>query len=285
MDDLDWLKHQRDEHASVVLPEHVAIIMDGNGRWAQRYQLSTEDGHNEGAQALCRTVEACISLKLDYLTVYAFSMENWDRHDHEVKMLMRLMGCYLKSERKSLKQHNIRLHVIGELSLLPKELRAEITQTQQELSRCDGMTLTLALSYGARAEITQAVRKIAKRVAEGDLCPEEIQMDHIQNLLGTAGIPDPDLLIRTSGEMRLSNFLLWQMAYTELYFCQVMWPEFDARWLWQALLAFGRRKRRFGQRSASHDLNTTMTPSRSHSKTLVKQHSSRDRTMCFRAIM
>ena len=251
MHDLDWLKQQRARHRELALPGHLAIIMDGNSRWAQRLNLTTEAGHNAGAKALRRTVEACYWLQIPYLTLYAFSMENWCRSDDEIVMLMNLVILYLQRERTTLKAHNIQLHIIGDLSLLPQAVRDEISHTQEYLSSCYGMMLTLALSYSARDEITRGVRKIAKQVVAGKLQPDEIQIEHIHNSLGTSGIPDPDLLIRTSGEMRLSNFLLWQIAYTEFYFSSVMWPEFDARSLWQAMLDFSHRKRRYGGRTTA----------------------------------
>lgn len=251
MTDLDWLKAQRTQHKGLPLPQHLAVIMDGNGRWAERWDLSRKSGHHEGAKALRKTVEACYYLEIPYLTLYAFSMENWCRDDSEIADLMELIVMYLRSERDALKEHNIRLHIIGKKSLLPDKVRREITLTQQHLKDATGMTLTLALSYSAREEITKAVRDIAHKVAAGQLHPKEIRSDHIESCLATAGIPDPDLLIRTSGEMRLSNFLLWQMAYTEFYFSDALWPEFNARLLWQAIMAYSRRKRRFGRRTPS----------------------------------
>lgn len=251
MDDLEWLKQQRSDGDALVLPAHIAIIMDGNSRWAKSLELSALEGYNAGAQALRRTVEACYWLKIPYLTMYAFSIENWCRSAEEIAMLMNLVIVYLRRERETLKQYNIRLHIIGDMSLLPGVVRQEIKLTQEYLWNCQGMTLTLALSYSARDEITRGVRQIAREVASGKLQPEDIQIEHVQNSLGTSGIPDPDLLIRTSGEMRLSNFLLWQLAYTEFYFLQVMWPEFNARSLWEAMLDFSSRKRRFGGRSVA----------------------------------
>ncbi|MCY4381209.1 MAG: isoprenyl transferase [Proteobacteria bacterium] len=248
MDDLGWLKQQKACHTDIKIPPHIAVIMDGNSRWAERFHHSRTWGHHQGAQALKRTVRACYLLKIPYLTLYAFSMENWQRPKEEVDDLMELLVMYLRSERSELKEHGIRLHVIGNLDLLPLEVQQEVMITQEFLNNSQGMTLTLAISYSAREEITRAVQTIAKQVSIGHLEPEDITAEVIGNSLSTAGIPDPDLLIRTSGEMRLSNFLLWQMAYTEFYFSDSHWPEFNAKLLWQAITDFHNRKRRFGQR-------------------------------------
>lgn len=229
------------------LPRHVAVIMDGNGRWAQKRGLSRIEGHKRGKEAVRAVVEASRKLGIQYLTLYAFSTENWQRPSREVRALMGLLRRYLRTELSRMVKNNIRLLAIGDLGRLPHDIRqalaADIAATQHNT----GLTVILAVSYGGREEITEAVRTIAQAVKRGELDPEDIDKDVVARHLGTAHIPDPDLLIRTSGEMRLSNFLLWQLAYTELYVTDTLWPDFDEEELLQALHHYRGRQRRFGR--------------------------------------
>ncbi|MCY4444760.1 MAG: polyprenyl diphosphate synthase [Proteobacteria bacterium] len=246
MSDLEWIVARSSAVPDLKLPRHVAVIMDGNGRFARRHARARTWGHRQGAKALKRILEAMHALSIPYLTVFGFSMENWHRPKEEVASLMHLLVHYLKSESLQLKERNVQLRVIGRLDLLPDFVREELEKTLKLLIGCDGMQLTLALSYGARDEITLAAQALARAAKAGDIDPESIEPEDIERLLGTCGMPDPDLLIRTSGEKRLSNFMLWQLAYTEFYFSSVCWPEFDARFLWKALLSYHKRQRRFG---------------------------------------
>lgn len=228
------------------IPRHLAIIMDGNGRWAERRHLPRIFGHRRGVETVQEVVKECRTLGIRYLTLYAFSSENWRRPVDEVSALMGLLSRYLKSELETLLERRIRLQVIGEVSRLPADVRRVLDETMERTASNQEMVLTLALSYGARDELVRAARKLAFQVHRGSLDPEEIDEAAFAGALDTSGMPDPDLLIRTSGEMRISNFLLWQLAYTELYFSEVLWPDFDARELQTALQEFGRRQRRFG---------------------------------------
>lgn len=228
------------------IPRHLAIIMDGNGRWAQQRHLPRIVGHQKGVEAVRQIVEECCSLKVEYLTLYAFSSENWGRPADEVSALMGLLASYLTSELKTLLSNRIRLNVIGDAGKLPKNIRKSLDKTIERTKENDSMTLTLALSYGARDEILRACKAVAGQVSRGELQPADITEELFAGELDTDGIPDPDFLIRTSGEMRISNFLLWQMAYSELYFSDVFWPDFSREELHKALHEFGRRQRRFG---------------------------------------
>lgn len=228
------------------IPRHLAIIMDGNGRWAERRHLPRIFGHRRGVETVQDIVKECRTVGVRHLTLYAFSSENWRRPEDEVSALMGLLSRYLKSELETLLERRIRLKVIGEISRLPGDVRQVLEDTIARTAANEEMVLTLALSYGARDEIARATRKLARQVSEGALSPDEIDEKAIAGALDTATIPDPDLLIRTSGEMRISNFLLWQLAYTELYFSEVLWPDFDVRELHLALEEYGRRQRRFG---------------------------------------
>ncbi|WP_321531955.1 isoprenyl transferase [uncultured Desulfuromonas sp.] len=230
----------------MALPEHIAIIMDGNGRWAQRRGLPRIAGHQQGVSTVRSVVEECSTLGIRYLTLYAFSSENWSRPDAEVQSLMALLGQYLSSELPLLRKHCIRFRVIGDLSRLPQEICASLRKSIDETSENSGLTLTLALSYGSRDEVLRAVRHLADDVKRGNLSQGDITEEVFSGYLDTQGIPDPDLLIRTSGEMRISNFLLWQLAYTELYFCSCLWPDFTEAHLKDALADFESRSRRFG---------------------------------------
>ena len=228
------------------LPKHLAIIMDGNGRWAQNRSLPRIMGHQKGAESVHRIVEECRSLGIPYLTLYAFSSENWGRPEDEVSALMGLLARYLRKELASLLSQSIRLNVIGEIGRLPADIRDILTDIVLQTQDNSAMTLTLALSYGSRNELLRACRTLAQEVLDGVCTPDMINEEMFSSRLDTAGIPDPDFLIRTSGEMRISNFLLWQMAYAELYFCDIYWPDFNETALENALVEFGQRKRRFG---------------------------------------
>jgi undecaprenyl diphosphate synthase len=229
------------------IPEHIAIIMDGNGRWARQNGLPRIAGHQEGVNTVRRVVRDCSRLQIRYLTLYAFSSENWQRPDDEVQALMGLLDTYLENEISLLHDNNIRLNVIGDLTRLPSNLTAKLKTKVLQTANNTGMTLTLALSYGARDEIVRAMRHICTEALEGRVDPEAIDEHLVSSRLDTAALPDPDILIRTSGEQRVSNFLLWQIAYTELFFCPCFWPEFSAEHLEEVLLEYQKRCRRFGR--------------------------------------
>jgi undecaprenyl diphosphate synthase len=229
------------------VPRHVAIIMDGNGRWATERGLPRTAGHEAGADSVREIVRACRALGVRYLTLYSFSTENWARPEDEVEALMVLLARYLQEERDEMMENGIRLQGIGELERLPPHVRTLLREVSKYTANNEGLLLTLALSYGSRAEIVDAVRRIAGEVAAGTLAPEQIDADVISRHLYTANMPDPDLLVRTSGELRLSNFLLWQVAYSELYVTDVMWPDFRRPHLEVALAAYAGRQRRFGK--------------------------------------
>ncbi len=228
------------------LPKHIAIIMDGNGRWAQKNNLGRISGHRAGAESVRVIVEACREIGIQYLTLYAFSVENWMRPSREVRALMNLLVQYLKSEYETMIRNDIRLNTIGQIENLPVNVREFLVKTMDSTSSCRGMVLSLALSYGGRDEIVRAVKKIVQNAVDGKMKSIEISKDLISKNLDTDGIPDPDLLIRTSGEYRLSNFLLWQSAYSELYFTEVLWPDFRRENLIEAILDYQNRERRFG---------------------------------------
>jgi undecaprenyl diphosphate synthase len=227
----------------------VAIIMDGNGRWAQKRLLPRVLGHREGAKSVRKLVTYAREIGIRYLTLYAFSTENWGRPDLEVSALMMLLRDYLEDERPTIMDNNIKLSTIGATERLPAFVRDPLVELMRDSSDHNGMQLTLALSYSGKEEITRACRALAESVARGELKPESITPEMVANRLDTAGMPDPDLLIRTSGEQRISNFMLWQLAYTELYITQTMWPEFDEEAFNQALAAYQTRTRRFGKTS------------------------------------
>ena len=229
------------------LPRHVAIIMDGNGRWAQERGLGRVRGHEQGADSVRAVVEEARRLGLAHLTLYAFSEENWGRPGTEVKALMRLLKRFLKKERDDLAAKDIRLNAIGQLERLPADTRAELERTLAATAHCGGMVLTLALSYGGRQEILEAARGLCLRAARGEIDPATLDEAAFSASLQTANLPDPDLLIRTSGEQRVSNFLLWQIAYAEFIFSPLMWPDFREAQLRQALAEFAGRQRRFGK--------------------------------------
>jgi undecaprenyl diphosphate synthase len=228
------------------LPKHVAIIMDGNGRWATTRGLCRSEGHTAGCEAVRPIVTRCAELKLDALTLYSFSTENWARSSEEVGHLMSLCVHYLASERQLFMDNNIRFRAIGRREGLPSHVLEELDRTTRMTADNTGMTLCIAINYGSRAELTDAVQSIARRVAKGELAPEAITQETIASSLYTVGVPDPDLLIRTAGEMRLSNYLLWQISYAELYVTDTCWPEFDVAELEKAFDEYRRRMRRFG---------------------------------------
>lgn len=228
------------------LPQHVAIIMDGNGRWAQLRGRPRTYGHIKGARVAKQIITACSEKKMKNLTLYAFSSENWLRPQAEVFFLMNLLRRYLKKETASLVKQNIRFRAIGDLSKLPMDVLKAIDYATEITAQNSGLNLVFAISYGSRQEITDAVRAIVQRVESGDLKSTNIDESSIHNALYTSAWADPDLIIRTSGEHRLSNFLLWQAAYSEFYFCETLWPDFSAADLEIALLSFMKRERRFG---------------------------------------
>jgi undecaprenyl diphosphate synthase len=227
-------------------PTHIAIIMDGNGRWAQERGMPRIEGHKAGAQSVREIVTYARELGVRYLTLYAFSSENWGRPSDEVSGLMELLAEYLVDERRTMLKNGIELSTIGAIHKLPLHVRLLLDDVRKATEGLSGMRLTLALSYGGRDEILRAIRAVAKQVDRGELEPDEIDADTFSACLDTAGMPDPDLLIRTSGEKRISNFLLWQAAYAELFFTDVSWPAFTRTMLDQAIAAFHTRQRRFG---------------------------------------
>lgn len=231
------------------LPEHIAVIMDGNGRWAKQQGKMRVFGHQHGVDAVRNTTEACAELGVKYLTLYAFSTENWNRSSFEVDALMSLLANALKNELKTLNDNNIRLNAIGDLKRLPKSQYDALMYAIDNTKNNTRMTLTLCLSYSGRWELVQAMRNIAENVQKGSLKPDQIDEALISNSLATAGMPDPDLMIRTSGEERISNYLLWQLAYSELYFTKKLWPDFSKEDLYEAILNYQSRERRFGKTS------------------------------------
>lgn len=228
------------------LPLHVAVIMDGNGRWARKQGKMRVFGHQNGVQAVRDVTEAAAELGVKFLTLYAFSTENWNRPKDEVDALMELLIHTIHGERHTLKKNNIKLQVIGDLDALPENCKEEIAEAMRETAANDRLTLVLALSYSSRWEITAAMKQIAQKVEEGKILPSEITEKTIEEHLTSTGIPDPELLIRTSGEFRISNFLLWQIAYSELYFTPKLWPEFGKEDFYKALIDYQQRERRFG---------------------------------------
>ena len=231
------------------LPHHIAIIMDGNGRWAKKKNLNRISGHIKGVDAVRDIVTACRELGIKILTLYAFSIENWRRPKDEVTALMGLFKEYLSKEREEMVKNNIRLCAIGRIEDLPLDVQKTLRETIKKTEQCDGMILNLALSYGGRSEILHAVQGILSDFQKGKIKPEEITFQRFSQYLWTRGIPDPDLLIRTSGEFRISNFLLWQIAYTELYVTETLWPDFDRKELLKAIADYQSRERRFGMTS------------------------------------
>ncbi|WP_034888574.1 isoprenyl transferase [Gillisia sp. Hel_I_29] len=231
------------------LPKHISIIMDGNGRWAKQKGFLRALGHEEGTIAVRDVVEGCAEIGVENLTLYAFSTENWNRPKIEVDTLMRLLVSSLKKEIKTLVKNNIKLQAIGNLGNLPKKAQKELTEVIEKTKENERMTLTLALSYGSREELIQVVKQISEKVKNNELMPDAIDESIINQHLYTQNLPDVDLLIRTSGEQRISNFLLWQIAYAELYFTNILWPDFRKENLYEAIYNYQTRERRFGKTS------------------------------------
>jgi undecaprenyl diphosphate synthase len=231
------------------LPCHIAVIMDGNGRWAKQQGKQRVFGHEKGAGSVRRCIEASAKLGIQYITLYAFSTENWNRPRIEVEALMHLLIKSLHKEVDALHDNNIRLLAIGDLDALPRKAAKELQKAMDKTANNTGLTVVLALSYSARWEITNAVKQIAQRISNHEFDPQQITAETVANHLCTANIPDPELLIRTSGEMRISNFLLWQIAYAELFFSEVLWPDFTEEHLYEAIICFQNRERRFGKTS------------------------------------
>jgi undecaprenyl diphosphate synthase len=232
--------------AKASLPRHVAIIMDGNGRWAKQRSLPRIEGHRQGAESARTIIRTAGELGVKYLTLYAFSAENWNRPKDEVDALMKYLIHYLKTETPELNKNNVRLEVIGQIYRLPENVQEHLRKSIATLSKNSGLTLVMALSYGSRIEIVDAVRRIAEKARDGKLEPADINEEVISQHLWTRNIPDPDLLIRTSGEMRVSNFLLWQISYAELVITPTLWPDFRKPQFFAALEDYARRHRRFG---------------------------------------
>ncbi len=233
-----------------LIPTHVAIIMDGNGRWAEKRHKPRLSGHKAGVDSVRSVVETAREIGIRHLTLYAFSTENWQRPPTEVKGLMKLLRTYLESELRTMLKNDIRLFCLGQQERLPADVLSVLNMVMEETAQCGGMTLNLALSYGGRNEMMRAVRDLAGRCVAGELDYHALSEEMLSNRLDTAGQPDPDLLIRTGGEHRLSNFLLWQSSYTELYFTETQWPEFRKDQLLEAIAVYGSRQRRFGKTGA-----------------------------------
>lgn len=240
------LEAQAELRANGEIPRHIAIIMDGNGRWARSRGQDRVIGHHEGVRSVRDITESCAQLGVEQLTLYTFSTENWNRPPSEVDALMQLLIHTIRSESDTLRRNDIRLTTIGDLSLLPDACRTELFDAIESTANNQRMTLCLAISYSGRSELKRAVKSIARRVAEGSLSPEDIDEAVIEHSLDTRGVADPDLLIRTGGEYRVSNFLLWQIAYTEMYITEEYWPAFRRQQLYDAILDFQNRERRFG---------------------------------------
>ncbi len=234
---------------SLKLPQHVAVIMDGNGRWAKKKGNQRIFGHKNGVAAVRETVEAAAEIGIKYLTLYAFSTENWNRPKAEVNALMHLLISSLNSEVETLTKNNVRLLTIGDTQSLPLNVAAQLNETIKLTSKNTGLSLVLALSYSGRWEIVKAFKDFGNKVKSGEINPDQINEKSINNLLQSSFMPDPELLIRTSGEYRISNFLLWQIAYTELYFPETLWPDFRKKDFFNAILDFQKRERRFGKTS------------------------------------
>ena len=239
----------KDQINKAKLPRHIAIIMDGNGRWAEEKGQDRLYGHFHGVESVRNIVEGAAELGIEYLTLYAFSTENWDRPLREVTGLMELLVETIRKEVPTLNKNNIRLHVIGDMSMLPDYAKKALEEALQLTSQNTGLNLVMALSYSSRWELVEAVRKVAVEVQEGRLAPSDINQDTLEKFLATSALPDPELMIRTSGEYRISNFLLYQLAYAELYFTSTRWPDFRKEHLYEAILDFQSRERRFGKTS------------------------------------
>jgi len=235
------------EVSDETIPQHIAIIMDGNGRWAKSRGLPRVAGHRRGVETVKKVVSICGEKKVPYLTLFAFSSENWGRPSVEVNLLIELLQTTLENELQRLHSNNVRLRVIGDLTRFPQKLQRNIIEADRLTGNNDALNLTIAINYGGQWDMTQACQALARRVASGELDPQQITPTLIESELCTHGLPAPDLFIRTGGEQRISNFLLWQLAYTELYFCDTYWPDFDAAAVDKALGYFAGRQRRFGK--------------------------------------
>lgn len=255
---MDNLQQYLDQLDMTRIPRHVAIIMDGNGRWAKQRGHDRSDGHVEGVTSVHNAVEFASDMGVGYLTLYAFSTENWNRPQSEVDTLMHLIGWAIERELPDLLANNVRIRLIGDIDRIPEGPRQKLLHSKQSTSHCTGLTLCMCLSYSSRWEIVEAARKLADAVSGGIMSVSDITEDVVADNLDTAGIPDPDLLIRTGGEQRISNFLLWQIAYSELYFTDVLWPEFGKTEFAKALLDYQGRERRFGKTSEQvrHDTDS-----------------------------
>jgi len=235
------------------IPRHVAVIMDGNGRWAQEKGFPRIFGHRNGTAAVRTAIETCVQVGIEVLTLYSFSSENWSRPSEEIMALMSLCIDYCQGEQDSLREHNIRVRVIGRRSGMPADVIEALNTLEATTADCTGLTLCLAINYGARDEIVDAVRDIAQRVRTGELDPESIDQQIVSDSLYTSGLPDPDLLIRTGGDLRVSNYLLWQISYSEIYVTQTYWPEFDQGCWFESVREYASRQRRFGGLSPKQD--------------------------------
>ena len=229
------------------LPSHVAVIMDGNGRWARQRGMDRIFGHNQGVKAVREIIEASAELKIRFLTLYAFSTENWGRPDEEVSALMGIMVQSLNKETDTLIRNDIKLTAIGDVDRLSADVRKRLMETIQLTSASKGLNLIIAMSYSSRWEITEAAKKLSAEISSGRLDPDDVNEYNFEKYLTTHGVPDPELMIRTSGEIRISNFLLWQLAYTELYFTEILWPDFGKEEFYKAIIDFQKRERRFGK--------------------------------------
>jgi len=238
---------QLSEKALAAVPAHIAIIMDGNGRWAKKRHLPRVEGHRRGAESVRKVLRAAGEVGVKYLTLYAFSVENWNRPKEEVDTLMKYLARYLLKEIPELDKNNVKLEVIGQIHRLPEFVQDQITKTKAALAKNTGLTLVLALSYGGRTEIVEACRDLAAKARSGEIAPEDIDEKMFSNHLYTRNFPDPDLLIRTSGEMRVSNYLLWQISYAEFVITPTLWPDFGKPQLFEAIEEFACRNRRFGK--------------------------------------
>ncbi len=247
----DWISYSNPTDAaakkSANLPGHIAIVMDGNGRWAKQSGLPRVAGHRRGVDAVRTTVSVCRAYNIPYLTLFAFSSENWKRPASEVRLLMELFSNTLEKEAKQLKKNGVRLRVIGDLNGVAEKIRCRVVTVEQSTAENDRLNLTVALNYGGQWDIIQACRKMAQQAAADRLSVSQVCSNTFELYLSTASLPTPDMFIRTGGDQRISNFLLWQMAYTELYFTQTLWPSFDKQALEEALNDYARRQRRFGQ--------------------------------------
>lgn len=228
------------------LPTHIGVIMDGNGRWAKKRGLPRSAGHQAGADTLKKIVTECNKMGIKYITVYAFSTENWKRPKEEVDFLMNLLMSYLLDAERTLAGENVRIRAIGSRAELSEEMQEQIIKTEKFTSKNTGIVMNIALNYGSREELITATKKISEKVKNGEITPDEITADMISEALYTGGQPDPDLIIRTSNEQRLSNFMMWQSSYSELYFTKTLWPDFNIECLYDAILAYQQRDRRFG---------------------------------------